>query len=66
MTGDLPAVPRKFRLASRDRNAMREQVGRILGWPTEKIVMAHGRPVRSDGHAALQAAFRWLGPGAKG
>ncbi|MBX3505837.1 MAG: DUF4336 domain-containing protein [Parvibaculum sp.] len=57
-----PAVPRKFRLAFRDRTAAREGIARILAWPTENVLMAHGAPVMGDGRAFLTRAFRWLKP----
>lgn len=55
-----PAVPRKFRLAFTDRVAARAAIGRILEWPTERLLMAHGKPVATQGRAAIKQAFRWL------
>lgn len=55
-----PSVPRKFRVTFNDRNAARASLRRILAWPAEKVVMAHGRPVQRDGQAYLVRAFRWL------
>jgi hypothetical protein len=55
-----PSVPRKFRLAFTDRKAARAAVERLLSWPAEKVLMAHGTPVRTDGQAFLKRAFRWL------
>ena len=60
MTAATPSVTRKFRLATADKAAAREGVGRMLEWPAERLVMAHGAPVRSGGQAALRAAFAWL------
>jgi hypothetical protein len=60
MTQPQPAVPRKFRLAFTDRRAARDAVQRILDWPTQKVVMAHGSPVERDARAYLTRAFRWL------
>jgi hypothetical protein len=60
MTGREPAVPRKFRIAFRDRAAARSAVARILDWPAEKVLMAHGAPVEAGGHAFLRRAFEWL------
>ena len=57
-----PAVPRKFRLAFRDRVAARDGIARILAWPAERVLMAHGTPVMVDGRAFLARAFRWLKP----
>ena len=55
-----PAVPRKFRLAFTNRKAARQSLSRILGWPAEKVLMAHGTPVTQDGGGFLVRAFRWL------
>lgn len=60
MTGEAPAVPRKFRAAMRDRAAARAAVSTILAWPAERVVMAHGAPVTTDAPAFLRGAFRWL------
>lgn len=60
MQGTEPAVLRKFRVAFTDRAATREKVGRILRWPTEQVLFAHGAPVRQDGQAFLKRAFAWL------
>ncbi|HSZ50915.1 MAG TPA: DUF4336 domain-containing protein [Caulobacteraceae bacterium] len=60
MTQPEPSVPRKFRLAFVDRRAARTALQRVLAWPSSKVVMAHGRPVESDGHAFIARAFRWL------
>lgn len=62
MTGPTPAVPQKFRTAFADRDAARTALRRILAWPTEKVLMAHGPPVTTDGAAFLARAFAWLKP----
>lgn len=60
MTAPVPSVPRKFRLAMKDKAAAREGVRRILDWPADSLVMAHGAPVQSGGQEALRHAFSWL------
>ena len=60
MTGPAPAVPRKFRLALGDRGAARRAVSRVLEWPVERLVIAHGPPVEHDARAMLRDAFAWL------
>lgn len=60
MTADAPSVPRKFRMATTDRAAARAGVGRLLGWPAQRLVMAHGTPLERGGQAALRNAFAWL------
>lgn len=60
MEGAEPAVPRKFRLAFHDRAAARRSLGRILAWPIDKVLIAHGPPMTKDGQAFLRRAFQWL------
>lgn len=55
-----PTVPRKFRLAFTNRAAARQGIRRILEWPSENVLVAHGVPVTGNGQAFLQRAFRWL------
>ena len=61
MVGPEPSVPRKFRVTFRDKRAARIALKRILAWPTQKVLMAHGAPVTTDGKAFLARAFSWLG-----
>lgn len=60
MVAPEPSVPRKFRVAFTDRRAARAALERILAWPTQKVLMAHGTPVTADGKAFISRAFRWL------
>ena len=60
MIGPEPSVPRKFRVAFTDRRAARAALARILAWPAEKVMMAHGTPVAENGRAFIGRAFRWL------
>jgi hypothetical protein len=60
MTGPQPAVPRKFRLTFTDRRAARGALAKVLAWPAEKVVMAHGTPVEADARAFIRRAFAWL------
>lgn len=60
MTGPVAEVPRKFRLATRDRTAARASLAEVLEWPTERILMAHGRPILTDARQHLRRAFSWL------
>lgn len=60
MVASEPTVPRKFRVAFTDRKAAREALDRILAWPANKVLIAHGAPITVDGQAFLRRAFRWL------
>ncbi len=55
-----PSVPRKFRVAFTDRHAARHSLQRVLAWPTEQVIMAHGPMITHDGQALLRRAFQWL------
>ncbi len=55
-----PAVPRKFRIMFTNRRAARETLARILAWPAQKVLMAHGTPVERNGQAFIRRAFHWL------
>lgn len=61
MTEAEPSVPRKFRVAFKNRTSARDALARIYDWPVEKVLMAHGTPVQQGGSAFLKRAFRWLG-----
>ncbi|MCE9651133.1 MAG: DUF4336 domain-containing protein [Parvibaculum sp.] len=60
MLGPEPSVPRKFRMAFTNRRAARASLERILEWPAEKVLMAHGTPVTENGQAFIKRAFGWL------
>lgn len=60
MTEHEATVPRKFRIAFVNRRAARDSLGRILAWPAERILMAHGIPIEKNARAYLRRAFRWL------
>lgn len=60
MAAPKPAVPRKFRLAFVNRPAARAALRRILQWPAEKVLMAHGDPIETNGRAFITRAFGWL------
>jgi hypothetical protein len=60
MVGPEPSVPRKFRVAFTNRGAARESLERILAWPAEKVLMAHGTPVEKDAASYLRRTFGWL------
>jgi len=60
MVGPEPGVPRKFRVAFTNRGTARVSLERILAWPAEKVLMAHGTPVEKDAPSYLRRAFGWL------
>jgi len=60
MVGAAPSVPRKFRFSFGNKPQARDVINRILQWPIERVLLAHGRPVTSDGNAIIARAFSWL------
>ena len=60
MVGHEGQVPRKFRVAFTDRKAARAALDRILEWPADKVLMAHGTPVEQNGQDFIRRAFGWL------
>lgn len=55
-----PGAPRDWRLTFTNREAARAALGRILAWPIERVVIAHGQPVEANGAAFVRDAFAWL------
>ena len=47
-------------LLIRDRRAARRSLERILAWDFERVVLAHGDVLESDGRSALRAGYAWL------
>ena len=55
-----PGPPAPVRLGFRNKAAARASLERVLSWDFDKIVLAHGRLVRTGGKAALRDAFSFL------
>jgi hypothetical protein len=54
-------MPRDMRSTfRRGRDALREDVERMIGWAPERVILAHGRWYDQDGVAELRRAFRWV------
>lgn len=60
MVGETPAVPRKFRLGFGNRRVARHRINKVLDWPIERVLLAHGQPVETNGKSAIRRAFHWL------
>jgi Domain of unknown function (DUF4336) len=48
------------RVMIRDRVAAREQIDRVIAWGADRIVLAHGDIIESNGTAVVQRAYEWL------
>ncbi len=55
-----PGAPRELRLSFVRRGAARAALQRILAWPIERVLIAHGEPAAADGEAFVRRAFAWL------
>ena len=55
-----PGAPREWRLSFTDRRAARAALERILRWPIERVLIAHGESASINGAAFVRRAFAWL------
>jgi hypothetical protein len=55
-----PGAPQEWRASFIHRRAARAALGRILAWPIERVLIAHGEPVTANGAAFVSRAFAWL------
>lgn len=56
-----PLQSRLHRLSVKDRAAARASRDHLLTWDFDRIVVAHGDIIESDGKAVLRRAAAWLG-----
>jgi len=55
-----PGAPGDWRLTFLRRGAARASLDRILAWPIERVLIAHGIPATEHGAAFVRGAFGWL------
>ena len=55
-----PGAPREWRATFFNRRAARASLERILAWPIERVLIAHGGSVTTEGAAFVRSAFGWL------
>jgi Domain of unknown function (DUF4336) len=55
-----PGAPREWRASFINRRAARKALNRILAWPIERVLIAHGEPATANGVAFVRNAFEWL------
>ena len=48
------------RMLVRDREAFRRSLERILEWPFDRVVVAHGEVLEKGGREALARGYHWL------
>lgn len=55
-----PGAPREWRASFLNRRAARADLARILAWPIERVLIAHGDLVTARGADFVRKAFGWL------
>jgi len=60
MANTAPGAGWMERFAVKDWKQGRREVDRMLAWDIERIVLAHGEMVSSDGKRVLRDAYAWL------
>jgi len=50
----------RIRSAISDPNALRDSIENVLRWPFERVIVAHGEIVESEGHAPFREGFAFL------
>jgi Domain of unknown function (DUF4336) len=55
-----PGAPREWRASFLNRRLARASLKRILDWPVEGVLIAHGDPVTANGIVSVRDAFHWL------
>lgn len=55
-----PGAPREWRMMFYNRGLARTAVTRILAWPIERVMIAHGDAALAEGSAFVRRAFGWL------
>ncbi len=53
-------APLEWRLSFIFRGRAKAAKARLVAWPTERVIMAHGEWQREQGQAYLKKAFAWL------
>jgi hypothetical protein len=53
-------APREWRWTFVRRGIARAGLRRILAWPIERVLMAHGQPITRDGAVFVHRSFGWL------
>ena len=61
LTRDQAKAPLDLRLSFINRSPARAAREKVLGWNCQRVIVAHGEWVRSNGTAQLAKSFRWLG-----
>jgi len=60
LVGPRGSTPREWRFTFWRRDAARVALRKTLSWNPERVVIAHGEWIRSDGRAVLERALGWL------
>ncbi len=56
----IPSAPSDWRASFLNRRAARVSLDKVLAWPIERVLIAHGDLPTGDGAAFVRMAFAWL------
>ena len=48
------------KIASQDKQKLKQSIDKILAWDFQRVIMAHGTIVEHEAKAQLSAGYRWL------
>lgn len=54
-----PRMPVDWQHTFRDREATRQSFERLLAWPFERVILAHGRLLESDAKPIFEREYAW-------
>jgi hypothetical protein len=55
-----PSTPKDWRASFINRGVARVSLDKILAWPIERVLIAHGNLPTGDGETVVRRAFTWL------
>lgn len=56
-----PGISRAVRLAVDDREGFQRSIGTLMAWDFDRVIVAHGEPLRTNGKARLRTALAEAG-----
>ena len=62
LVGPNGSTPREWRASFWNRRAGRAALHKALEWDTERLVIAHGVWLRTNGREAMRRSLGWLKP----
>ncbi|KLV04140.1 methanol oxidase, glmU [Photobacterium aquae] len=54
-----PSMPLYWRITFHNKTRLRQSLQEILTWPFDRIILAHGKNIPTNGKQVLHRAFQW-------